>query len=76
MPTAAELSSLLLPLLDLLHMPTAALVMLWRKPETRGHMGNWDSCMVSDGDARWRGINLPSSEFSSAAPPWPPVEQH
>lgn len=40
MSTAAELSGFLLPLLDLLHMPTAALIVLWKKPETRGHMGN------------------------------------
>lgn len=74
MSTTAELSSLLLPLLNLLHMPTAALIMLWKKPEVIWETGN--SCMVADGDARWHGINLPSSEFSFAAPPWPPVEQH
>lgn len=34
MSTTAELSSLLLPLLNLLHMPTAALIML-RKKESR-----------------------------------------
>lgn len=73
MSSTAELSSLLLPLLDLFHMPTAALIMLLKKGETRGHMGN---SMLSDGDTRWHDVNLPSSEFSSAALPWPPVEQH
>lgn len=42
MSTTAELSSLLLPLLDLLHMSPAALIVLWKKPDTRGHMGTWE----------------------------------
>lgn len=40
MSSTAELSSFLLPLFNLLHMPSAALIMLWKKPKTRGHMEN------------------------------------
>lgn len=45
----------------------------------KGHIGNEDSCMVSVRETRWykvQSINLPSSESSSEALPWPPVEQH
>lgn len=76
MSTTAELSSLLFPLLNLLHMPAAALVMLEEKPETVGHMENGDSCVMSVKETRQCGINLPSFEFSFVAPPWPLVGQH
>lgn len=76
MSTTAELCGLLFPLLDLLHMPAAALVVLWEKPETVGHMGNGDSSMMVVKETRQCGINLPSFEFSFVAPPWPLVGQH
>lgn len=48
--TAAELSGLLLPLLDLLHVPPAALVVL--QGGGRNRKTGADSCTMADGHAR------------------------
>lgn len=74
MSTTAELSSLLLPLLDLLHMPAAALIMLWKNPEIKDRNGKLGFLY----GVRWKchDLNLLSAVFFSAAPLWPPVEQH
>lgn len=50
--TAAELSGLLLPLLDLLHVPPAALIMLQGWGEGRNRKTGADSCTMADGHVR------------------------
>lgn len=79
MPAAAQLGCLLFSLLDLLHVSAAALIMLREKSRTcqkRSQKQDYKLNRNSNADMEGSGCKLPSFGSSSAAPPWPPAEQH
>lgn len=79
-PAATQLGRLLFPLLDLLHVSTAALVMLRteksRTFQKRDQKQDWKTNRNDTVDMEGKSSKLPSFESSSVAPPWPPAEQH